>query len=125
MLKLELKSTLLAICMFWEFNQKETEIEKWVQRLNYCEKLYKSQENKLGGFTEFDEQIQNLQREMKAKLWKSAQVSFVFMKAYPISIKEEPFIPNLIRKKNAFRATFKQIFEEKTKIRKNSEVEVF
>ena len=119
MLKLQLKSTLTAISLFWKLNQKfqkdisaqeYKEIEKWTQRLNECEKLYKNQENKLGCFAEFDEQIKTLKKDMKAKLWKSANISFIFMKSYPISVKQEPLILNLIRKKNYFRSTFKEIF---------------
>ncbi len=116
MRKLQLKSDLTSIYLFWELNLKfqknqiDTnqffEIDKWRQKLLDFEKMYHNPHYRLGGFTEFDDQIKTLKKDMKAKLWKSTQNSIIFLKSYPISIRDEPFILNLIRKKNAFRKTF-------------------
>lgn len=50
---------------------------------------------------------------MKEKLWKSAEISIIFMKSYPISLRDEPCLSNLVRKKNDFRKTFETMFKEK------------
>lgn len=102
--------------MFWELNLKfqkgqiDTnqfyEIDKWRQILLECEKIYHNSHYRLGGFTEFDDQIKTMKKEMKKKLWKSTQNSIIFLKSYPISFGDDPFILNLIRKKNTFRKTF-------------------
>ena len=123
MKKLQLKSNLARINLFWELNSKFKnhqldpsnfkDIDKWRQRLQDCSNMYSNPKNKLGGFTEFDEQIKKLKKQMKEKLWKSAEISIIFMKAYPISLQDEPCLANLVRKKNDFRKTFEAMFKEK------------
>lgn len=72
MIKLELKSILTGINLFWELNfkfknqQVDTtnfkDIDKWRQKLHDCDIIYSNPKNKLGGFTEFDEQIKRLKK---------------------------------------------------------------
>ena len=73
-------------------------MDKWREAISECEKYFGDAENKLSGFTELDEKIKELKKEIKEWMWKSSENSVIFMKAFPVISNNRPLLGNMVRK---------------------------
>jgi hypothetical protein len=71
--------------------------------LKECEVIFEDKANNLIGLTYFDVHIKKIRKEMKEKMWQESANNFIFMKAVPLSNKQNALLENAVRKKQRYR----------------------